>query len=86
VDTKTKLAADSVRSNPENNRGRCYTNKGRLRDFERDGSLAKSPKSVLETLTDEMLDDVHSPTPASRIVAPQIGKGQEKSEITATPP
>jgi hypothetical protein len=47
---------------------------GRLRDFERDGLLAKSPKSVLETLTEGMLDDVHSLAPRVALWLGQIGK------------
>jgi hypothetical protein len=40
---------------------------GRLRDFERDGLLAKTPADVLETMTPEMLDDTHT-------LAPRVAK------------
>lgn len=40
---------------------------GRLRDFERDGLLAKEPDAVLLTMTPEMLDDVHQ-------LAPRVAK------------
>ena len=36
---------------------------GRLRDFERDGLLAKAPADVLLTMTSGMLDDVHTLAP-----------------------
>jgi hypothetical protein len=36
---------------------------GRLRDFDRHGLLTKDPRDVLLTMTQEMLDDVHTMAP-----------------------
>jgi hypothetical protein len=36
---------------------------GRLKDFERDGLLAKEPAEVMATMTSNMLDDVHTLAP-----------------------
>jgi hypothetical protein len=46
---------------------------GRLRDFERDGFLATSPEDVLETMTPEMLDDVHTLAPRVAAWLREIG-------------
>jgi hypothetical protein len=46
---------------------------GRLRDFERDGLLDKSPKTVMETMTPEMLDDVHTLAPKVATWLKRIG-------------
>lgn len=46
---------------------------GRLRDFERDGLLAKEPSTVLLTMTDTMLDDVHRLAPRVSAWLKQIG-------------
>jgi hypothetical protein len=50
---------------------------GRLRDFERDGLLAKEPREVLSTLTPSMLDDVHTLAPRVMAWLKKIGKTQE---------
>jgi hypothetical protein len=36
---------------------------GRLQDFEREGWLSRTPAEVMETMTEEMLDDVHTLAP-----------------------
>lgn len=46
---------------------------GRLRDFDRDGLLAKEPCTVLLTMTDTMLDDVHRLAPRVAGWLKQIG-------------
>jgi hypothetical protein len=46
---------------------------GRLRDFERDGLLSKEPTDVLETMTDEMKDDVHTLAPRVAAWLKRIG-------------
>jgi hypothetical protein len=46
---------------------------GRLRDFERDGLLAKSPDEILSTMTSSMLDDVHTLAPRVAKWLKQIG-------------
>jgi len=53
---------------------------GRLRDFERDGLLAKEARDVLSTMTPSMLDDVH--TLAPRVVAwlKKIGRSKEMTQ------
>ncbi len=47
---------------------------GRLRDFRRD-LLSKEPKRVLETMTNEMLDDVHTLAPKVATWLRRIGAG-----------
>lgn len=47
---------------------------GRLRDFERDGLIAKEPADVLATLTPEMLDDVHALAPRVAAWLRRIGE------------
>jgi hypothetical protein len=46
---------------------------GRLRDFERDGLLAREPADVLVTMTAQMLDDVHSLAPRVAAWLKRIG-------------
>jgi hypothetical protein len=47
---------------------------GRLKDFERDGLLAKSPEEEMRTMTAPMLDDVHRLAPKVAAWLKQIGK------------
>jgi hypothetical protein len=47
---------------------------GRLNDFERDGLLNKEPADVLETLTDQMKDDVHTLAPRVAAWLKRIGE------------
>jgi hypothetical protein len=47
---------------------------GRLRDFERDGLLNKEPTEILETMTDQMKDDVHSLAPRVASWLKRIGE------------
>lgn len=47
---------------------------GRLRDFDRDGLLAQSPAEIMSTMTDEMLDDVHTLAPRVAAWLKQIGR------------
>lgn len=46
---------------------------GRLRDFERDGLLAKAPEDVLLTMTPQMLDDTHQLAPKVAAWLKKIG-------------
>jgi hypothetical protein len=52
---------------------------GRLRDFERDGLLAKEPREVLSTMTPSMLDDVHALAPRVGAWLKKIGRPKEMS-------
>jgi hypothetical protein len=52
---------------------------GRLRDFERDGLLAKEPREVLSTMTPSMLDDVHTLAPRVGAWLKRIGRPKEMS-------
>jgi hypothetical protein len=52
---------------------------GRLRDFERDGLLAKEPREVLSTMTPSMLDDVHTLAPRVGAWLKKIGRPKEMS-------
>jgi hypothetical protein len=47
---------------------------GRLNDFARDGLLAKDPNDVLATMTEQMLDDVHSLAPRVAAWLKRIGE------------
>ena len=49
---------------------------GRLKDFERDGLLDKSPSDVIETMTDPMKDDVHRLAPKVAFWLKRIGAMQ----------
>jgi hypothetical protein len=51
---------------------------GRLRDFRRDGLLAKHPAEVMLTMTEEMLDDVHELAPRVANWLKKIGEGSAK--------
>ncbi len=47
---------------------------GRLKDFERDGLLAKEPSDVMATMTDRMKDDVHTLAPRVAAWLKRIGE------------
>jgi transcriptional regulator with XRE-family HTH domain len=47
---------------------------GTLRDFERDGLLAKEPVEILSTMTPSMLDDVHALAPRVAAWLRRIGR------------
>jgi hypothetical protein len=46
---------------------------GRLKDFDRDGLLARTPADVMTTMTSQMLDDVHTLAPRVAAWLKQIG-------------
>jgi hypothetical protein len=57
---------------------------GRLRDFERDGLLAKPAAEVLATMTSTMLDDVHVLAPRVAAWLNQIGRATWQEGETGT--
>jgi hypothetical protein len=56
---------------------------GRLRDFERDGLLAKEPTTVMTTMTDQMKNDVN--TLAPKVVAWLTGIADDEGDTPADP-